>query len=94
MPLDDEAKKSLFSFLQKRAPTPGPCTLCGNQQWTLGENIWELREYKGGDLVVGGVLLPVIPVFCSNCGNTLFINAKISGAMGKKTKEDGANEPK
>lgn len=51
------------------------CPLCGGREWNITDRTFELREYNEGNLVVGGAIVPIIPVTCSNCGNTVFINA-------------------
>ena len=57
------------------------CPICGNNQWTVNDTIFELREFQGGDLVVGaGQVYPIVPIMCSNCGYSIFLNAIISGA--------------
>lgn len=53
-----------------------PCQMCGTGDWTVSDSIFELREYNLGNLVIGGgPIVPVVPITCDNCGNTLFINA-------------------
>ena len=54
------------------------CPMCGGRAWNLSEKIFELREFNDGNFVLGGPnssIMPVIPVTCDNCGNTIFINA-------------------
>lgn len=58
------------------------CVLCGNNQWTVSDTIHELREYQDGSLVIGSSnIVPVVPIVCKNCGNTIFINPIIAGAV-------------
>jgi len=60
------------------------CPLCGGREWNVNEKIYELREFNDGNLVVGGPnssIIPVIPISCKNCGNTIFINALITGLL-------------
>lgn len=55
----------------------GPCPLCG-KRGTLSAmpTLMELREYHSGDFVVGGTpIIPLVVLTCSNCGNTVLINA-------------------
>jgi predicted RNA-binding Zn-ribbon protein involved in translation (DUF1610 family) len=58
-----------------------PCPMCGIIKWNVSDKLFELREYHGGDLVIGGQasIIPLIPIICSNCGNTIFINAIVAG---------------
>lgn len=65
------------------------CPICGNPTWSISE-IVELRQFQGGDLVIGGKssIYPVFPVMCSRCGFTHFFNAVVSGIAQAKP---GAN---
>jgi len=59
-----------------------PCQMCGVGNWTVSDSIFELREYNQGNMVIGGgPLIPVVPVTCNNCGNTVFVNAIKAGLI-------------
>lgn len=61
------------------------CMVCGNNKWTVSDKIYELREYQDGNIVVGGSnIVPVVPIVCSNCGNTIFINPLIADAVSEQ----------
>jgi len=87
MRLDSEGRKRILAFLQERSPRPGLCPLCQKQAWNLENEIWELREFNMGNLIVGGQVFPVVPLICTNCGNTLFINAVLSGVLQRSLPE-------
>ena len=56
-----------------------PCPVCGGTNWTVGDSSYELREYRGGDFLVGQVpIMPLVPVICTNCGNTILINSIVA----------------
>jgi hypothetical protein len=61
------------------------CPMCGNGPWTVQDKVFQLSEYHGGDLVVGGPLVPLVPVTCTNCGYTVVVNAILSGAIAAPT---------
>jgi len=68
------------------------CPLCGVGNWNISDSVFELREYHGGNLVIGaGPIVPIVPVTCSNCGNTIMINALLSGAVEKPKKKEEKN---
>lgn len=70
-----------------------PCQMCGSKNWTVSDKVFELREFHGGDLVLGpGPIQPIVPVTCTNCGNSLLVNALISGAIERPTKEESKSE--
>jgi len=59
-----------------------PCPICGAGNWNVSDSIFELREYNQGDLIVGGgPIIPVVPVTCDNCGNTVLVNAIKAGII-------------
>jgi hypothetical protein len=85
MEKDDSEK--LIKFLNEKWQGR-PCPMCQFGRWSVQDKIFELREFHGGSLVVGGTpIIPVIPVTCGNCGNTILINAITTGVV-KPEKED------
>jgi hypothetical protein len=58
------------------------CPMCKSGNWSVQDKVFELREYHGGSMVIGGsALVPVVPVTCDNCGNTILINGIIAGLV-------------
>lgn len=57
------------------------CPMCGTGPWEVQEKSFQLNEFNNGNLVVGGPIIPVVPVTCRNCGNTVLVNGLISGAV-------------
>ncbi len=55
-----------------------PCVMCGVGNWNIQESTYELREFNEGNMVIGGPIIPVIPVVCTNCGNTILVNAIVA----------------
>lgn len=72
------------------------CPMCGHLDWTLKDTISEIRDFSGGGLIIGRgqPLVPVIPVTCNYCGNTVLINAIVAGILEKGGKEEGMKENK
>ncbi|WP_412984686.1 hypothetical protein [Pontimicrobium sp. IMCC45349] len=71
------------------------CPMCNSNSWTVNDTVYELRQFQGGNIVIGGgPIYPIIPVNCNNCGNTVLVNALVSQAIEKpkvepkKTKKD------
>jgi hypothetical protein len=61
---------------------PRPCPMCGSGPWKVQGSIFQLMEYnEGAGLVIGGPIIPVVPVICANCGNTILVNAVISDVV-------------
>ena len=58
------------------------CPMCGVANWTVVETSYELREFNDGTIPPEKLgLMPIIPVICGNCGNTIFVNALAAGAI-------------
>lgn len=55
--------------------------MCGVGDWNVQDSTYQLLEYNQGAMVIGGPVIPVIPVVCTNCGNTILINAIIAGVL-------------
>lgn len=66
------------------------CPLCKKGPWGISDSTFELREFHGGNMVIGGQssILPVVPVTCNNCGNTVLISALKAGVIEQETAEE------
>ena len=51
------------------------CPMCGQGPWKVQDSTFQLTEYNEPGMVIGGPVIPVVPVTCSNCGNTVLVNA-------------------
>lgn len=81
MELTNSQKEMLLNKLNRewRLRT---CPICMSTNWTIIDKVFELREFNGGDFVVGGgSILPLIPLTCNNCGYTHLINPFVTGAI-------------
>jgi hypothetical protein len=61
-----------------------PCQMCNSGPLSVSNKTFEIREYHGGDMVVGGPIVPIVPVVCLNCGNTILVNAIVAGIVKSK----------
>jgi len=57
--------------------TMGSCPLCQQQQWQIADDVYELRQFHHGRVVVGDqtVIMPLLALNCSHCGYTALLNA-------------------
>lgn len=61
------------------------CPLCNKGNWNVSDKVYELREFHGGNLIIGGTpIVPVLPVTCDNCGNTILVNSIVAGLTNQK----------
>jgi len=69
------------------------CPICQSTNWALMGKAWELREFQGGDFVIGGQpILPVVALMCNVCGYTIFFNAIAVGAVDRPTSQEEQDE--
>lgn len=65
-----------------------PCPMCAHNNWTVSDKLFELREFQAGNIVLGAVpIIPVFPVTCNNCGNTVLVNGIVSQVVEPKKNE-------
>ena len=81
MKLNDKQHQQLNEHIKKSWKPPATCQVCKSNNWNIADSVYELREFHGGDLVVGGSggIVPLCPVTCNTCGNTVLINPLIAG---------------
>ena len=82
MKLTQEQTALVISKLEKHRDKRRACSICGNNNWILNDTIFEMREFMGGDMVIGGTaIMPMISVSCTECGHTRFISAIRMGVI-------------
>src|SRR5687768_12022679 len=52
------------------------CPICGHDQWVIGDVADMQLRFEPS------AVYTFVPVGCTNCGNTIFINANIAGFAG------------
>lgn len=57
------------------------CPMCGSGPWNVQDSTFQLTEFNEGSMVIGGPVIPVVPVICSNCGYTALVSAVVSRAI-------------
>jgi hypothetical protein len=66
-----------------------PCPLCKSGNWNVTDKVYELREFHDGNMVIGiGQIVPVVPVTCDNCGNTVLVNSILAGTTSRQKEKD------
>ncbi len=74
-----DGQLAIAHLQQKWAGRTCPMCLVGN--WSVQDSTYQLTEFNEGSLVIGGPVIPVIPVICNNCGNTILVNAITAGVL-------------
>jgi hypothetical protein len=79
----DYDREKVAEWIETFWKSPRKCPVCGEvDKWLLMEKVWELREFRGGDFVVGaGPVMPVVALMCNVCGHTVFFNAIAAKAV-------------
>jgi hypothetical protein len=77
-------KEKVAKWINTYWTGPKKCPICQDQKWVLLDNVWELRKYQDGTLVVGGPVLPVVVMMCNVCGHSILFNAIAIGALEKE----------
>jgi predicted nucleic-acid-binding Zn-ribbon protein len=71
-----------------------PCPMCGGGPWNVQDSTFQLTEFNEGNLILGGPVIPIIPVTCGNCGYTALVNAIVAGIHKGDSKPIAEEEPK
>lgn len=81
------------AWLQKKATPEFKCVVCTGREWSAA-GVVELRPYEGGNLTLGGGVgtFPAMQFVCNNCGNTVLINAVISGIVRQEDYAAGSTD--
>ncbi len=76
MKLTSEQQQKLISKLNEIWKNK-TCEICTSTSWNINDTVFELREFHGGNMVIGGnsSIQPLISLTCNNCGNTKLLNA-------------------
>ncbi len=68
------------------------CPMCQTSNWMVSDKVFELRQFNWWNLAIGWVpITPVITVTCSECWNTVLINAKVTNLLDNQV-EDGESK--
>src|SRR3989338_8570606 len=89
-------KKIEEAIKRKTGQTGFKCPVCTNNQFSLAggfTNDFLMDNIQGG-LVIGGPVLPSLPIVCTNCGNTFFLNARVLGVSEEPVKDEKKKEEK
>ncbi|HHC6778578.1 TPA: hypothetical protein ACN33Q_004798 [Vibrio parahaemolyticus] len=81
MKLNQQQRDRLNQHLAENWQAPVACSVCRSNNWGVSDHVYELREFNGGAMTFGGSggIVPLCPVSCNNCGNTVLINPLIAG---------------
>lgn len=65
------------------------CNCCEQNDWNIADEIYELRAFRWWNIIIWKIpIIPIIPVTCNNCWNTIFINAIVLKLIDNSKKND------
>jgi len=74
MSSNEEITQRIIEALKAKMGIP-KCPLCGNNSWKVeGGYIVLPLSPNPTQVIIGGTVYPIIPIFCGHCGNTQLIN--------------------
>lgn len=80
MKLTEQQHNQLLNHLKLKWKAPADCPVCKNNDWEVPVDVYELREFHGGSMVIGAsTIIPISPITCKVCGNTVLINPLVAG---------------
>jgi len=82
MKLSPNQHSQITDHIQENWKAPVACPVCKSNDWSISDYVYELREFHGGNFVIGGSsggIVPLVPVSCNHCGNTVLFNPLIVG---------------
>ena len=69
------------------------CQICGHTEWNIMTGVYSVGALEQKGAVSPLNQIPVIPVICSTCGNTLLMSAKTLGIRFNDKMEGLRQEP-
>jgi len=85
----------VFEFLQAKWKDR-PCPMCGQDSWSIQQGVFALLELHEKGVAIGSSspspvhpaaeVVPVVPVVCKSCGNTVLVNAIVADIIKEEAK--------
>jgi len=82
MKLTPEQLDRLLETLDEKWPDPKICPVCRNTTWDTLDIVFELKSFTpDGESDEQPTVMPLVPLTCKNCGNTILINVIAAGIL-------------
>lgn len=92
MHLDKQQHDKFSKYVAEKWKPPYQCGCCKANNWSISDRVFQLAEFSPSGIVIGGPVVPLAPVTCNNCGNTILLNAIIAGVVEQNKEEAPKNE--
>jgi hypothetical protein len=73
--------EKIIKHLKTKWPDGKRCPMCNSPDWRVQDSTFELRDFHPHAVLSSGQAFPVVPVVCNNCGNTILLNAFVTGIV-------------
>jgi predicted nucleic-acid-binding Zn-ribbon protein len=80
MPLSEDQIETVQNHF-RRLNIDVTCYACNTSKWSLGE-IVASPGFSGGNIALGGPIVPLVQVICERCGYAMHFAAKLVGLVG------------
>ena len=84
--MDTNADEKLLAHLKNKWGN-AKCPMCAASQWQVFSKVYAPPQFSKAGVVLGGEAIPVVPVVCTNCGFTAWVNAIIAGVLEQEGKK-------
>lgn len=65
------------------------CPMCGHNHWSIDKGmVSPMKLGEDSAIQLGGMIMPLVAVTCAHCGNVVFVNPLIIGAVDTSEKKD------
>ena len=78
--------EKLIAFISERW-NDKVCPMCNTGPWSVQDSVFQFTEFHVTGTVIGGPVIPIVPITCEHCGYTVAVNAIIAGAVARPSKE-------
>ena len=92
MALNQKQQIKALAHLKSKWTGERKCQVCKSDIWNVHPELYELRQFNEGNMVLGGPLVPLLVIECTNCGNTIFMNAMRASVVSPDKKEGDSND--
>lgn len=86
MSLSNIQKEKAIKHIEKSSGGIQKCSMCKEREWSIHPELYQLTQFNEGGTIIGGPVVPLLILECTNCGNTLSINAIRAGIISPKNK--------
>ena len=93
--LTDEQRRKITEWTQTVGKGGPGCCFCGNNVWTLLQEMVQVPVFQGSQLMIGGQVVPAFMLVCDICGHLELISAVKAGLVEgpKPTEAQKKEEP-